>query len=133
MIDTLAHMQDVLGGNADAAQCEFKNLQGWFIGSRLLRRDDLIELHSELGQGRGKEIVVHVGNDGQTKAAPEFAECGYGVRPWLPFLQGLRQRADLLAAGLEPELLPELPHDRLKHLAIAAVLPLLSTGFEVAV
>ena len=39
----------------------------------------------------------------------------------------------LLIGGRESESFSELPHDRLKHFAIAAILSLLGVGFEVAV
>ncbi len=62
-----------------------------------------------------------------------MAERGYGVRPRLPFFHGLRQRAGFLIGRRESKSFSQLAYDRLKHLAILAILSLLGAGFEIAV
>ncbi len=64
MVKALAHVQDTMGGDTDAAQPELENLQGRLVSLRLLRRNDLVKFHSQLKPGRGKKVVVYVGNDG---------------------------------------------------------------------
>src|SRR5580698_11222783 len=94
---------------------------------------DLVKLHSKLRLGGREEIIIHVGNNRQSKAPVKVAKRGHGIRPRLPFFQGLRQRPDFLVCRHESEFFSELPHHGLKNFAVAAILPLLSTGFEIAV
>src|SRR5271165_194683 len=112
VIKALADVQDAMSRDADAAQRKVENLQRWLVGSRLFRRDDLVELHPQLRFRSGEKIVVHVRNNGQSKAAAELAEGSYGVGPRLPFFERLRQRAEFLVGGCELEMLSELAHDR---------------------
>ena len=133
MVEALAHVQNTVSRDADAAQCEFENLPGRLVGCCLLSRNDLIEFHSKLRQRGSEEIIVHVRDDGQSKAALEFPERGYRVGPRLPIFQRLRQRAGFLMRWSESQLLSELPHHRLKDFAIAAILPLLGARLEISV
>jgi hypothetical protein len=61
MMKTLPHMQDTVRENFDAAQCEFKNLQGRLVCSRLLGGDDLAELDLQLRLRSSEKIVVYIG------------------------------------------------------------------------
>ena len=91
MVDTLGDMQDAVSGRIDSTEGQFKDLQGWLVGSSLLGGDDVVEVSAKLGACLGKEIVVYVGQYGEPKSRFEAVEGGNGVGPWLPSRQGSGQ------------------------------------------
>src|SRR5712671_751949 len=133
MINALADVQDAVCGDADAGQREFENLQRWLVGSRLLGRNDLVKFDSQLRLSADEEVVVHIGNNGQSEMFLKFPERAHRVRPRFPMRQRLWQRLNFGFCCGESKLFAELPYDRLQHFAITAILSLLGASFEVAV
>src|SRR6267154_2998442 len=92
MINALADVQDAVCGDADARQGEFENFQRWLVGSCLLGCNDLVKFDSQLRLSADEEIVVHIGNNGQSEMFLKFPERAHRVRPGLPMGQRLWQR-----------------------------------------
>src|SRR5258708_21679992 len=133
MINALADVQDAVCGDADAGQREFENFQRWLVRSCLLGCNDLVKSDSQLRLSADEEIVVHIGNNGQSETFLKFTKRAHRVRPGLPMRQRLWQRLSFGFCRGESKLFAELPYDRLQHFAIMAILPLLGASFEVAV
>src|ERR1043165_6949135 len=62
VVAALGDVEDVLGGDAEAAQGGAEVVEGRLVGAALLCGDQVVKRDAELRRGEGEEVVVDVGD-----------------------------------------------------------------------
>ena len=119
--EALSDMQDGADGHVQPLQSQLEVARSGLVAACLLRGDDLIKLDPEPALGRGKQIVVHIGDHGQPVARLQDAEGVDGVVEGRPARDRLGKRSPFPGAGDEAQLVPEFVHHTGQHIPVRAV------------